>query len=209
MRQMARPRVVSEFRRAPVEREPPSDTHPHDWLPADSLGLYERASKGEGCFDIYVSSVAERKIRNQATEAAPKLLEVMGLLLGEVCEWRRREYVVVRDVSTTALQNTPSKVKFDPDALPRLFTEMDAAGFDYIVVGWYHSHPGHTCFLSRTDLHTQRTLFDQPFHCALVIDPVNEEFKAFKLSGSSYAEAPFAMLHDPLPRVRRLKRGDS
>jgi len=65
---------------------------------------------------------------------------------------------------TTKLTSSSSKVKFNPDAFPNLFPSTDDSGFDYILVGWYHSHPGHTCFLSRTDLDTQRTMFDQPYH---------------------------------------------
>lgn len=118
----------------------------------------------------------------------------MGLMLGEVRSWDGMPYVLARDVGTTDLKNTSAKVRFDPRSLPKLFRELDGAGFDYVVVGWYHSHPGHTCFLSRTDLRTQQSLFDQSYHCALVIDPLNCEVKAFKLSGDSYAEMPFAVV---------------
>lgn len=188
-----------------MKRSPPADGAPHDWLPQESMGMYEMTLKGGRGFEVYVSSLAERKIREQAVKAAPDSLEVMGLLLGEVYEWNGRTYAVIKDACTTDLQNTPSKVRFNPDALPGLFRELDDAGFDYVVVGWYHSHPGHTCFLSRTDLDTQRTLFDQPFHCALVIDPVNRELKVFKLSGGGYAEVPFAIVGQSKHRSRRLK----
>lgn len=152
-----------------------------------------------------MSSLAEGKIRKQSVDAAPKRLEVMGLLLGDVCSWKGHDYSIVRDVGTTDLKSTPAKVKFDPDALPRLFTSLDGAGFDYIVVGWYHSHPGHTCFMSRIDLRTQETTFNQYFHCAVVIDPISEEVRAFKLSGEGYAEVPFALTTPGSLRIRRLK----
>ena len=202
---MTSPRVVAEIRKEPVRRPPPVDGGPHDWLSSESLELHTRASRSHGRIDIYISSVAERKVREQAAMAAPESLEVMGLLIGEVCEWEGFSFVVIRDACTTDLKNTPSKVRFDADALPRLFRDLDGLGFDYVVVGWYHSHPGHTCFLSRTDLETQRAIFDQPFHCALVLDPVNREVKVFRLSDSGYAEVPFIVYREPEPRVRRLK----
>jgi 26S proteasome regulatory subunit N11 len=202
---MARPRVVSETKRKAIRRSPPADARPHEWMSTESLDLYRGAAGNECPFDVYVSALAERKIRDQAARAAPSSLEVMGLLLGEVCEWQQSAFVMVRDACTTDLNNTPSKVRFDPDALPKLFVELDGAGFDYVVVGWYHSHPGHTCFLSRTDLDTQRALFDQSYHCALVIDPVNRELKMFKLAEAGYTEVPFAIFTDSKPRVRRLK----
>ena len=204
---MARPKVVGEVRRDVPERAPPAGPRPHDWLSEESAGLYDEMSKSGEPFDMYISTLAESRMRHQAIKATPDRLEVMGLLLGEVCRWRGKAYAVVMNVGTTDLENTPAKVRFDPDALPGLFKELDGAGFDYIIVGWYHSHPGHTCFLSRTDLRTQRTMFDQPFHCALVIDPVNREIKAFKLSKGGYAEVPFALVSEGGPKLRRLRTG--
>jgi proteasome lid subunit RPN8/RPN11 len=84
-------------------------------------------------------------------------------------------------------------VRFDPEAYPKLFHQLDDSGFDYIIVGWYHSHPGHTCFMSRTDLETQRASFREPYHVALVIDPVNREARTFRLSGDGYEETLFAV----------------
>lgn len=167
--------------------------------------MYEEMSRSGEAFDLYISTLAESRIRHQAVKAAPDRLEVMGLLLGEVSVWRGKAYAVVMNIGTTDLENTPAKVRFDPDALPGLFKELDGAGFDYVIVGWYHSHPGHTCFLSRTDLRTQRTLFDQPYHCALVVDPVNREVKVFKLSEGGYAEVPFALVSEGGPKLRRLR----
>jgi len=39
-------------------------------------------------------------------------------------------------------------------------------------------------------------MFSQRFHVALVVDPVNEEAKAFRLAGQGYEEVSFA-LFDP------------
>jgi proteasome lid subunit RPN8/RPN11 len=202
---MTKPRVVSEIRRDPLERPPPRNISPHPWFSADTSRLYQEVLAGGLWFDIYMSSLAEGKIRKQSVDAAPNRLEVMGLLLGDVCSWNGHNYSIVRDVGTTDLKSTPAMVKFDPDALPRLFTSLDGAGFDYIVVGWYHSHPGHTCFMSRIDLRTQKTTFNQGFHCAVVIDPISEEVRAFKLRGDGYVEVPFALTTPGSLRVRKLK----
>jgi proteasome lid subunit RPN8/RPN11 len=157
------------------------------------MGLYEAALASGRPFSMYLSGRSERVIRFQAVKEAPRRLEVMGFLLGEVRTWGGTVFSTVRDVVTTDLENTHSNVRFDHSALPRLFHDMDGSGFDYIIVGWYHSHPGHTCFLSKTDLRTQRSMFSQPYHTALVIDPLNEDIKAFRLSGKGYEEVPFAV----------------
>jgi proteasome lid subunit RPN8/RPN11 len=149
---------------------------------------------------VYLSGVGEAKIRSHAVKEAPRRLEVMGFLLGEACTWKGESYSVVRDVVTTELRSTASKVRFDPKAFPKLFHGLDDSGFDYILVGWYHSHPGHTCFLSGTDLETQRSMFNQPYHVALVIDPINRDIKTFRLRNGGYEETAFAVF-DPMNEV--------
>lgn len=205
MRSMAHPRVIGESRRSPSTRSPPADPTPPEWASESALRLFEDATADGRPLPLYISSTVDRRIREQAAEAAPSRLEVMGLLLGEVWEWRSSRYTVVRAVATTDLKNSPAKVKFDPDALPKLFLQLDGAGFDYVVVGWYHSHPGHTCFLSRTDLDTQKSFFNEPYHSAVVIDPVTMEISAFRLEGDGYVEVPFGIIRDTQARSRRLK----
>jgi proteasome lid subunit RPN8/RPN11 len=211
--QVARPRIVRETRRPIEEKEPPERAalSPHDWLSGDSVALYAEVAESGKIFDVYLSTTAEKKIRLQAEKDAPRRLEVMGFLLGEVRVWKGHKYVVVRDIVTTELKSSSSKVRFDPEGFPKLFSGLDDSGFDYVLVGWYHSHPGHTCFLSRIDLETQRRMFDQPYHTAIVIDPVNQDMKAFRLSGDGYDEVAIAIFEGEAngrpkkPRSRRLK----
>ena len=206
---MASPRIVGEWKRHIPELMPPASTRPHQWLSETSARRFNEMVSSGGVFDVYLTPSAEQRITEQATEAAPMRLEVMGLLLGEVRSWNGMLYTVVRDIGTTDLKNSPAAVKFDPDALSKLFADLDSVSFDYIVVGWYHSHPGHTCFMSKTDLGTQRAMFSRPYHCALVIDPLNREIEAFKIHGEGYACVPFAIADGSIARLRRLKERPS
>lgn len=193
--QMPRPRIVKETRREVEDVEPPeaSTLKPHEWLSDESLKSYNEVLESGGVFDIYLSSVAGHKIKAHAVSEATNRLEVMGFMLGEVRRWKGRTYSLIRDIVTTHLKSSSSKVRFDPEAFPSLFHGLDDSGFDYILVGWYHSHPGHTCFLSRTDLETQRSIFNEPYHSALVIDPITQDIKVFKLLETGYKEASFAI----------------
>lgn len=203
---LSRPRIVSETKRPVEERRPPgSRVRPHIWLSEESLAAFRSVQSSGAPFGLYLSSHAEAKIRDHAASEASSRLEVMGFMLGEVRFWRGSPYSVARDVVTTQLKSTASKVRFDPRAFPKLFSGLDGSGFDYVIVGWYHSHPGHTCFLSRTDLDTQRRMFNQPYHSALVIDPVNEDIKAFRLARDGYEEMAFAIFAPPSPDSGRKK----
>ena len=211
----SRPKILKETRRQIEEKAPPAWTSlsPHDWLSDESCEDYDIVFDSGEPFAVYMCETAEKKVREHAEKEAPRRLEVLGFLLGEVASWKGKVYSVIRDVVTTELKSSSSKVRFDPEAFPKLFHELDDSGFDYILVGWYHSHPGHTCFLSKTDLDTQRTMFNEPYHSAFVIDPVNCDAKMFRLSGPDYEEVPFAVFKQtekkngrPKPtRRRRLK----
>ncbi|ORC89931.1 metallopeptidase, partial [Trypanosoma theileri] len=62
-------------------------------------------------------------------------------------------------------------------------------------IGWYHSHPGYTCFLSGTDVDTQQlSQSAQDPWLAIVVDPVRTiatgrlDMKAFRTFPEAYAE---------------------
>ena len=42
---------------------------------------------------------------------------------------------------------------------------------DKLVLGWVHSHPGYSVFLSSYDLFIQRGFFAEAHHVAVVVDP--------------------------------------
>jgi proteasome lid subunit RPN8/RPN11 len=178
------------------EREPPprERTTAHKWLndkAREEYGLQE-----ERGFEMYLSKLAEEKIRNHATSAASDRLEVMGLLLGNVFACDGRQFALVRDVATTDLDSSSVRVRFSRDGMEKLFASLEDAGFNYLLVGWYHSHPGHRCFMSPTDVETQKGLFNRPFHSAIVIDPINKEIDSFYLEGGKVRSRPFAVYWD-------------
>jgi len=105
-------------------------------------------------------------------------------------------YALVRDVVTTDLEASAVRVRFKRGGFEYLFESLDSCGFEYLIVGWYHSHPGHGCFLSTTDIDTQRTMFAGRYHTALVIDPIAQDVRAFYLEGDEVKERPFVIYWD-------------
>lgn len=50
---------------------------------------------------------------------------------------------------------------------------LKAVGRKENLIGWYHSHPGFGCWLSMTDITTQKSYEGlEPRAVALVIDPI-------------------------------------
>jgi len=45
-----------------------------------------------------------------------------------------------------------------------------------VLLGWFHTHPGHTPFFSETDLATHQAFFKADYHVAIVTDPCKTTF---------------------------------
>ncbi|UCD92666.1 MAG: Mov34/MPN/PAD-1 family protein [Methanobacteriota archaeon] len=209
---MSSPKVVSETKKEIDEKAPPSITNvrQHYWLTKGSKKLYRKTVLKSGVFPVYISKRAEEKIRNHALKYGDDGMEVMGFLLGEVFEHQGMRYAVVRDVATTGLDASEVSVRFDKDKMEELFSQMDGSGFDYLIVGWYHSHPGHSCFMSRTDMKTQKAMFTEDYHSAIVIDPLSMEIEAYGMDGEDYKPVPFAVFweefEDPYGKKTKKKK---
>lgn len=102
---------------------------------------------------IYISSLALLKMLKHSRSGIP--FEVMGLMLGEIHD----DYTIsVSDVfSMPQTGSTVSVESVDP-VYQTDFMDMKKQIYgDQVVVGWYHSHPGFGCWMSGTDVETQKS----------------------------------------------------
>ena len=60
---------------------------------------------------------------------------------------------------------------------------------------------------------TQKSMFTENYHCAVVVDPLNSEIEAYTLDGDDYRSVPFAIYweeyEDPYGKLRkkRIRKG--
>ncbi|MBI5036549.1 Mov34/MPN/PAD-1 family protein [Candidatus Micrarchaeota archaeon] len=142
-------------------------------------------------FDVYILESVIKRVEEHFSYSSLKGLEALGLLAGRVFSFEGRHYVVAEDYLTASNDATAVSVRFQDGALSALAKALKDG---QIFVAWCHSHPGYGCFLSATDLRTQKDFFNEPFHVALVVDPVRGEKKFFKLKKEDYAEASYAVV---------------
>lgn len=64
---------------------------------------------------------------------------------------------------------------------------------EQIILGWYHTHPGFGIFLSNMDLFIHKNFFSQPWHVALVLDPVNQKSGYFCWDRNQEKIVPYNM----------------
>ncbi len=151
-------------------------------------------------FEVYIKEAAISEFELMAKEAASKGLETMALLVGKCFLWRGKKWTVVEEILTGGTDASAVSVSFSHHSFPELVKQYKEKS-DKLIVGWIHSHPSYGCFLSHTDLKTQKGFFSQDFNVALVVDPTKSEEgkmlkRAFKLNNNgSYREASFAVIN--------------
>lgn len=108
--------------------------------------------------------------------------ETGGVLVGQayLCPETRAYYTeIIGSIAAPYTIGNRVHFKFTPECWTAIFKEQSQNFPETAVVGWYHSHPGHGIFLSGTDLNTQRLSFKQPWHIAVVYDPLRQEIGFF------------------------------
>jgi proteasome lid subunit RPN8/RPN11 len=202
-------KIIKETRRKRLEAPPPK-ARPHPWM----------LKKQSGRSKAYISSRAMKALVAHCEKQAVSGLEALGFLSGSVFSCKGKTYTVVRDALTAPLEATAVHVRFDRTGFVGLFSQLDKLDYEYIIVGWYHSHPGYGCFMSDTDQQTQMAGFSERFHVALVVDPVKKQMMAFRMARGSkavqgkdvivpYEEVPFTVYDEkswPWPGPLKIKK---
>ncbi len=101
--------------------------------------------------------------------------EVGGLLLGYPVEVSAGRYDVYVDTFAPFEQTDfQSSVLLKVSrAIPLAYESGTAEWSDQLIVGWFHTHPGHGPYLSNTDLKsTHLPFFSHPYQLAIVLDPL-------------------------------------
>ena len=97
--------------------------------------------------------------------------EVAGLLVGKYL--KRNDILEVWDAITGGQKSTPGFVYLEEEAIAAAAEWVLKNRPGLYIVGWYHSHPGFSIFLSAIDIETQK-LYQKMFPkaVALVVDPL-------------------------------------
>jgi proteasome lid subunit RPN8/RPN11 len=121
--------------------------------------------------------------------------EVGGWLLGSWCwdDENKKQFIVV-DQSLIAphTEKSATHLTFTQDSQVALLGMQEEFYPGKIVVGWYHTHPRMSIFLSSYDLWLHKHFFSQPWQVAMVVEPYSHTGGIFirdkdhQLSPSSY-----------------------
>lgn len=82
-------------------------------------------------------------------------------------------------VAAPATVGTGAHLDFTPNSWTGIMDYAKAQHPDDNIVGWYHSHPNLSAFMSGTDMNTQQAFFYHPWCLSIVYDPCREDMKFF------------------------------
>ena len=120
-------------------------------------------------------------------------VELGGVMLGGQFEDEQgRPFVLITDsLRARHYEATKGSFKFTHDTWEKISRERDQFPDELQMVGWYHTHPGWSVFLSGMDMFICDHFFNKKLDVALVIDPCRGDRGFFQWTG------------DPEERVRR------
>jgi proteasome lid subunit RPN8/RPN11 len=100
--------------------------------------------------------------------------EIGGWLIGSWkadCETGEEYIIIERCLPAVGARRGAAYITFTQDTQVAMFEIMEEKFPDKQLVGWYHSHPKMSVFLSSYDLFLHQSFFPHPYQVALVIEP--------------------------------------
>jgi len=107
--------------------------------------------------------------------------EVIGYLIGQYKE----SWIEINDLIIPDQQGTNIHAEITSELAIVEYLRKNKRDINNVQVGWYHSHPSLSCFLSQIDIQTQK--YWQKVNnrmVALVIDPIKNDVKCFRLDNN-------------------------
>lgn len=128
---------------------------------------------------VFMSESAMRSIQHHVLEN--KEQEVGGVLLGGFYRNDKGSFIEVTDyIEAKNAKGTDVSLTFTHETWEDIHKELAKRGDDKSIVGWYHSHPALGVFMSKDDEFIHSNFFTDPWHVAVVVDPIYHNWGCFK-----------------------------
>lgn len=155
---------------------------------APDHAVYQVGSYGPAFADILVDFAVLQEVWRHCRSTLSR--EVAGLLLGGVWQDSGAPYLhVTQAMDARFTHERLSRVTFTHHTWQDLARRMDALGTEEVMVGWYHTHPGYSVFMSAYDQFIHRNFFG-PDGVALVVDPLAGDWGFFQSRGGTVVRVP-------------------
>jgi proteasome lid subunit RPN8/RPN11 len=151
----------------PIHPEVPEEELPPDFLLTGSVQKWEAAT-----FRVYMMQEVYAEIWAHVSKTPD--IESGGVLVGHPFRTFNDQttfVIITAAIPQHSQDRSGGHFTVGPVQIAEARREMEQRYPGLIAVGWYHSHPGHGVFLSGQDMTIVSSIYDAPWHIALVIDP--------------------------------------
>ncbi|MDX1908566.1 MAG: Mov34/MPN/PAD-1 family protein [Bacteroidia bacterium] len=168
-------------------RKAPAETAPPDWvMPSGACQVtltdYTPDSRVR---HVWFAPACIRSIHQWVLDSRQDFLvpETGGFLLGQYQAADTQYDLAIHTFmpGQAPAYSSPNRLEFgqgDLLALDQLLQASPALR----LIGWFHTHPGHTPYLSETDLILHDRFFREPYQVALVLDCLTHQFDSCLLA---------------------------
>jgi proteasome lid subunit RPN8/RPN11/LysM repeat protein len=163
-------------------------------LPFDSV--FAGSEGDDEGIGIYIRQSTLRKIEEYLS--GDKSNELGGVLVGEVCETSSGEKFIKIENMIFAMHasSSLSRLTFTHETWDYINKELEDEHQGKKIVGWFHSHPGHTVFMSSHDIFIHENFFNISYMVAYVFDPTIKERGFFKWRENGIVRASGFHIYD-------------
>lgn len=121
--------------------------------------------------NIFMTQDVYLKIAEHAESEAE--MEVGGMLVGQAYFTPEKEMFIIVEAQLEArhVEHSAVHLTFTSETLMDILGRLDDLYPGRRIVGWYHTHPGLSVFLSSMDIWLHTHFFPEPWQVALVVDP--------------------------------------
>jgi proteasome lid subunit RPN8/RPN11 len=147
-------------------------------LPLEDQSQYQ--SFAHNNVQLLVIESAIHQLKTHLSQDTTK--ETGGILVGNVSVDSEKSIYhtkITGAIAAPTTIGTRSTFRFTSHCWTAILKEQKERYPQTQIVGWYHSHPNFGVFLSGVDLDTQGVYFNQPWHIAVVYDPIRDEIGFF------------------------------
>jgi proteasome lid subunit RPN8/RPN11 len=100
-------------------------------------------------------------------------IETGGVLCGYIKD--NREIFISDFIKAEYTEATLVSLTFTHKTWEAINSVMETKSKDLQIIGWFHSHPGHTVFMSGYDEFIQNNFFDKDYMVSYIFDPIKNE----------------------------------
>jgi proteasome lid subunit RPN8/RPN11 len=154
--------------------EPIEPDIPVEYLPPEALLTADLGQRRRSQFQVYIVEQVYEDIWSHVKQTSG--IESGGVLVGHPFKTLDEQItfvVVVAAIPQHSNNRSVGHFTVGPPEIAAARAEMEQHYPGLVAVGWYHSHPGHGIFLSGQDMTIVSSIYNLPWHIALVVDPKN------------------------------------